>query len=242
MWIFTSKGFVSIVADMTRPGNLLIRARKKKHLQDLFPGEDVKTTPANDYRFRISIPFQDAVRILAEEIAGIDYPNFKNSIQDHDYHDACLEVWKTMFHVQVQEVDSVRRNFDDILNALRNKDAEAVTQLSDCDNPLPNDLLTPDAIPMDPNWSWPSIAQSFALTFNGYLWCEKNGLEPSELFIDAEKTWTSNDFEMHTLSELRCLLFALQRTYRDTWGDPDPKFVFELLKAIKQKVESGLFE
>jgi hypothetical protein len=247
MWIFTPKGFVSIVADKTRPGNLLIRARKKKHLRDLFQGVDVTTTQAKDYRFRISIPSEDAARIVAAEIVGIDYPNFKNSIQEHDYHDACLDVWTTMLRFQGRQE---KKYFDDILTALRNKDADAVFKFTDCNYPLPNQLLTPDAIPMDPVWPWPSIVQSFALTFNGYLWCENNGLKHNELFRDlfrdllsgAQRTWTSNDLEKHTLSELRFVLFTLQRSYHDAWGDPDPIFVAELLKALKQKVESRLFD
>jgi gamma-glutamylcyclotransferase (GGCT)/AIG2-like uncharacterized protein YtfP len=45
-----------------------------------------------------------------------------------------------------------------------------------------------------------------------------------------------------TLTELRAILFALQRRYHDAYGDPDPAFVQALLDAIKCKVVSGLLE
>ena len=104
MWIFTSKGFVSIVNDYERPGNLLCRARAKKHLEELFPGETITTTPKRDYRFRVSVPREVAVRIIANQVENITYNNFKNSIPEHDYHEACSDVWGVMYKYQREQI------------------------------------------------------------------------------------------------------------------------------------------
>jgi hypothetical protein len=95
-------------------------------------------------------------------------------------------------------------------------------------------------IPSTPDWSWPSLVQGFALLFDGYKWGEEKGISPFSLLKQAEGR--NDTLENFTLTELRVVLFALQRAYRDAYGKPDPAFVHDLLDAIKQKVVSGLFE
>lgn len=100
MWIFTSVGMVSIVSDYEKEGNLLVRARAKKHLALLFPKEKIETTPLRDYRFRVSVPKAQAAKLMTDMVNDIDYHNFKDSIEDDVYHDACSDIWGVMFHYQ----------------------------------------------------------------------------------------------------------------------------------------------
>jgi hypothetical protein len=44
MWLFTSKGFVSVVQHLDDKDSLMVRARVKSHLQALFPREKVIDT------------------------------------------------------------------------------------------------------------------------------------------------------------------------------------------------------
>ena len=49
-----------------------------------------------DYPFRAILQKQ-AVRVaVSDYLAHLEYDNFKSSIDDEDYHDTCLSVWKTM--------------------------------------------------------------------------------------------------------------------------------------------------
>ena len=100
MWVFASNGFVSIVEDYEQAGNLLCRSRARQHLAALFPGHRITTTPLRDYRFRVSVPREEATKIIADLVAGIDYNNFKDSIPDDAYHDACSGVWREMYSYQ----------------------------------------------------------------------------------------------------------------------------------------------
>lgn len=100
MWIFTSKGFVSMVQDFNNPGNLLVRARNKAHLEALFPEEKIQETRLNDYRFRISIPAVKTAEFFRDQIQNIDYNNFKNSIPEDRYHDAAADTWQIMYNYQ----------------------------------------------------------------------------------------------------------------------------------------------
>lgn len=133
--------------------------------------------------------------------------------------------------------------FESLKMALRSGDAEAVLERGfESRIVLPNGELTEDMIPSNPSWKWPSLAQGFALLFDGYDWGKNTGFSPFSLFERSRKEWTDNKMENFTLTELRVILFGLQRQYHDAWGSPDPAFVQALLDAIRGKVASGLLE
>lgn len=106
MWLITTRGFYSVVADHHDDGNVLVRARAREDLgalADLLPGIDIEETPRRDYRFRVSVAreaWTTAAAALADEI---DYPNFKNAVAErqgpgraHVYSD----VWVTLLGLQ----------------------------------------------------------------------------------------------------------------------------------------------
>ncbi len=100
MWVFTTKSFISIVQDRDVPDGFMVRARKRQHLIDLFPDADVYTEAGSDYKWRARIPKSEAVEVITQALAAVEYDNFKNAIPDHEYHDACSEVWSVMYHYQ----------------------------------------------------------------------------------------------------------------------------------------------
>ena len=100
MWLFTSKGFVSIVADKddSTHGRLLVRSRDKSHIKELFPEAEVFSKQPSDYQWRAWVYRLDVERAVAKYIDKLNYTNFKDSISDDKYHDACIDVWGTMYH------------------------------------------------------------------------------------------------------------------------------------------------
>ena len=98
MWLFTNQGFISVVADRSDPetGNLLVRARDKKQLQKLFPTAIVFSKQPSDYRWRAWVPRDEVTQLVTDQVNTLNYTNFKDSIRDHKYHDACLDVWEVM--------------------------------------------------------------------------------------------------------------------------------------------------
>jgi hypothetical protein len=89
MWVFTNKGFFSIVEDRDNPDNHLVRARMKGDLERLFapyfPSSkiQVKETPDADYRFRVSLHKPVVTNAIGVAVDDIDYDNFKNSYRDN---------------------------------------------------------------------------------------------------------------------------------------------------------------
>jgi hypothetical protein len=97
MWIFTSKAFLSVVEFPGESEMLWVRARFPGHIEESFPAVEVKETPECDYRYRAAVPRDSVARWMAREVQDLRYANFKQSIGENFYHDACLSVWTEMF-------------------------------------------------------------------------------------------------------------------------------------------------
>jgi hypothetical protein len=104
MWIFTGKGFFSIVEHNARPDDLLVRARAEEDINqflDMLRGcpEDYQyeATPDADYGYRLVAPKREVAEIIGKLTADIDYTNFKASIHGDGIRDvAYMQLWATM--------------------------------------------------------------------------------------------------------------------------------------------------
>lgn len=109
MWIFTTKGFISAVAWRGCDKTLCVRARVLEHLHALFPGYEVLTLQDADYRHRIRVDRRVFELAMQREARAIEYTDFKGSIPDHAYHDACVDVWTAMRGLQAPRVRAFRQ-------------------------------------------------------------------------------------------------------------------------------------
>ena len=95
--LFCSGGFVSVVAHRKVKDSFLVRARNMDHLKELFPNADHFSLEDSDYPHRAVVPRIGSRRCFAKQLEVLDYDNFKNSIDEIKYSDACNFVWKVMF-------------------------------------------------------------------------------------------------------------------------------------------------
>lgn len=91
MWLATKHGFFSIVCGRDNAGNvdhgvLVIRARQRKHLQNLIVATDGKVPlgkvvwrNGTDYPYRMAVLKNVGLKLIVELSAGIDYDNFKDA-------------------------------------------------------------------------------------------------------------------------------------------------------------------
>ena len=96
MWIFTSTGMLSVVAHRERSNDLLVRARSPIHIREMFPYAAVDETPNADYPFRTVISRELFANVIVDYSQNISYDNFKNSIEENNFHDRCVEIWAIM--------------------------------------------------------------------------------------------------------------------------------------------------
>lgn len=83
MWIYLNNAFLSIVAEAGSKTRLLVRSRFPGDIEQVFPDAVVEHTPTFDYPYRTVLPKGLVGDILARQVAGISYTNFKSSIADN---------------------------------------------------------------------------------------------------------------------------------------------------------------
>jgi hypothetical protein len=120
MWLFTRYGFYSVASARTPngaidPSKVMVRARRAAHLKNLqarFPAlaeEKIVALPNRDYRWRLFVPKDEWVGIVAEMAEEQDWSNFKNEAAryqgaaDGGYVQALHAVWSVMSRLQDDE-------------------------------------------------------------------------------------------------------------------------------------------
>lgn len=110
MWIFTKYGFYSVVCGAAESGEadptiIMIRARSKKHLQNLverfehlLSRKNIKVSNDTDYKYRVITTQVIWKWILNDINSEIDYTNFKEKVgeslpTDHSYSTALRQIW-----------------------------------------------------------------------------------------------------------------------------------------------------
>ena len=100
MWIMTNNCYLSIVSKDCGPAELLVRARRAGDIEKVFPNAKVTRQTDSDYLYRAILPRDVVKQALAAMIDLIDYPNFKDSVEDSSLHAAYVSVWCAMAGLQ----------------------------------------------------------------------------------------------------------------------------------------------
>lgn len=112
MWLFTTKGFYSVVEHRDDPDLVLVRCRVradmaalKEHMPSIQPYED-KTA---DYRYRAIVPRREWLATMLELGDEIDYTNFKKAVKERQGEKReriYLRVWSAMLELQPRTLRS----------------------------------------------------------------------------------------------------------------------------------------
>ena len=101
MWIAMTDSFLSVVKKKEcGPDELLVRARRAGDIEKVFPDAKVIRDTNSDYLYRAVLPRDVVKQALAAMIDHIDYPNFKDSVEDGALHAAYVGVWCAMAGLQ----------------------------------------------------------------------------------------------------------------------------------------------
>lgn len=111
MWIFLSDSFLSIVQDKSCPDLLVVRARRQGDIEAVFPGALVRSINGRDYQFRAHIAREAVAIAMYEQVQNLSHTNFKDSVRDKRYLNACSQVWSVMARLQPKPPYSI--HYDD---------------------------------------------------------------------------------------------------------------------------------
>jgi len=108
MWLFSSEGFISVVAHTEKPDTLLVRARDEGSLLSLqgVTGATLMHTPIADYPYRIEVLREAYAAWVLEEISRLTYSNYKSHMCSArpELGDALHEVWAAMHAIETPRV------------------------------------------------------------------------------------------------------------------------------------------
>jgi len=85
VWLLTTQGFYSVVADRGDQRRVVVRARTRGDLEALrrqIADLEVEETPDADYRWRARVFDFEWVAAAAQLAHEVDYPNFKESVAE----------------------------------------------------------------------------------------------------------------------------------------------------------------
>jgi hypothetical protein len=155
MWIFTPNGFLSVVRDNQKKGHVLIRARAKADIWNLYRRFHAKHKMSRpkadenrDYRWRVSMKKRDWARIAYKLSMEISYTNFKNEVHTHadqeNKNSAYLSVWSAMLRVQHGEDHLYRTQSQQHFNSWTSawdRELDFVSGRFDAQDPVPTKTI-----------------------------------------------------------------------------------------------------
>jgi hypothetical protein len=114
MWVMFNNGFISAVQDRDNNDNVMVRARRQKDLEAIFPDRvaDIFRVPNSDYECRIRISKVDFAKVVSDRILNnIDYPNFKDSVKDEPLKQFYTDVWWAGLELQPSSIYNTWYNY-----------------------------------------------------------------------------------------------------------------------------------
>ena len=78
----------------------MVRSSARSNIEKVFPNAKVTLQTDSDYLYRAILPRDVVKQALATMIDLIDYPNFKDSVEDSSLHAAYVSVWCAMAGLQ----------------------------------------------------------------------------------------------------------------------------------------------
>lgn len=106
MWLFTSNGFLSIVAHRERPGRMLVRGRTREDVEyfcDMAACGEPAETPGADYRWRVEASVELVAWFVQQQVLELDYPSFKDAVAERQGYERAhtyMDVWSAVRRLQ----------------------------------------------------------------------------------------------------------------------------------------------
>lgn len=96
MWVFTKKGFFSVVEDRDNKDRVIVRARSINDIERMayLLTVEPEITLSADYPFRLRCSKEEWATVMQYLATSIDYDNFKNTIKDDPIRSECYtRIW-----------------------------------------------------------------------------------------------------------------------------------------------------
>ena len=99
-WLIFNDAMLSVVEYTGDPEFLLVRSRVEGDIERVLGQCEVKRTPSADYLFRTTARRDVVASAVAERVAAVRYPNFKDSVREDARHSAYSGAWSALLRLQ----------------------------------------------------------------------------------------------------------------------------------------------
>ena len=96
MWICFDDAFVSAVQDRADLNRLVVRGRRKEHLQALFPNQEIILTPDADYVARVFVTREEFASVVNQRVAQLMLDKLGHSVDTVDNGRAAVEAVRSI--------------------------------------------------------------------------------------------------------------------------------------------------
>lgn len=100
MWLFTQRGFFSIVQHKGNPAVLIVKARVKGDIEKYWPEAVIERNEEFDYLYRTNLPREAVEPVILQIVKDINYDSFKGSLEDKRRYAWYVRVWETLCMMQ----------------------------------------------------------------------------------------------------------------------------------------------
>ena len=100
MWLCFNNAFVSAVADSDDPDRLVVRARRREHLESVFGDEPIIVNAGTDYKYRVVADRRVFADLVHKAVMDVNYTNFKASVNDHTLQQLYARFWALHYGIQ----------------------------------------------------------------------------------------------------------------------------------------------
>ena len=100
MWLFTQRGFFSIVQHKGNPAVFVVKARVKGDIEKYWPEAAIERNEFFDYLYRTNLPREQVEPVIAKIVSDINYDSFKGSLEDKNRYSWYVRVWEVLCMMQ----------------------------------------------------------------------------------------------------------------------------------------------
>jgi hypothetical protein len=129
MWLFTNKGFYTVVENQNDKNTVILRSRVRKDIEDFRKDFLPENTPKvtfhidYDYPYRLIVPKKDFAIAMFDAVMDIDYKKFKESVREKQ--GSARSSFYTMIWSKMIDLEKDKKRIEHYFN----KGLDALTEL-----------------------------------------------------------------------------------------------------------------
>lgn len=110
MWLFSQRGFFSIVQHRDKPHILIVKARMRGDIEKYWPDAVIERNEDFDYLYRTELYRHQVEPVILKMVQDVNYASFKGSLEDKRRYIWHVQVWEILCLMQEAFLQEEKNN------------------------------------------------------------------------------------------------------------------------------------